>query len=45
MKKKSIVTFCLLVIVAILLNLVAFFGLPGVFGDKFGGMLDANTGI
>lgn len=45
MKNKSIVTFCLLVVVAILLNLVAFFGLPGVFGDKFGGMLDANTGI
>ena len=45
MKNKSIVTFCLLIIVAILLNLVAFFGLPGVFSDKFGGMLDANTGI
>lgn len=45
MKNKSIVTFCLLVVVAILLNLVAFFGLPGVFADKFGGMLDANTGI
>ena len=45
MKKKSIVTFCLLVIGAILLNLVAFFGLPGTFSDKFGGMLDAETGI
>ena len=45
MKNKSIVTFCLLVVVAILLNLVAFFGLPGVFNEKFGGMLDANTGI
>lgn len=45
MKKKSIVTFSLLVIVAILLNLVAFFGLPGVFSDKFGGMLDSDTGI
>ncbi len=45
MKKKSIVTFCLLVIVAILLNLVAFFGLPGVYRDKFGGMLDSETGI
>lgn len=45
MKKKSIVTFCLLVVVAILLNYVAFFGLPGTFADKFGGMLDSNTGI
>ena len=45
MKKKSIVTFCLVVIAAILLNLVAYFGLPGVYNDKFGGMLDANTGI
>ena len=45
MKNKSIVTFCLLIIVAILLNLVAFFGLPGVFGDKFGGMFDAETGM
>lgn len=45
MKKKSIVTFCLLVVVAILLNIVAFFGLPGVFSDKFGGMLDTDTGI
>lgn len=45
MKNKSIVTFCLLIIVAILLNLVAFFGLPGVFSDKFGGMFDAETGM
>ena len=45
MKNKSIVTFCLLIIVAILLNLVAFFGLPGTFSDKFGGMFDAETGM
>ena len=45
MKKKSIVTFCLLIIVAILLNVVAFFGLPGKFSENFGGMLDSETGI
>ncbi len=45
MKKKSIVTFCLLVVVAILLNLAAFFGMPGKFSEKFGGMLDGETGI
>lgn len=45
MKKKSIVTFCLVVVVAVLLNLVAFMGLPGTFADKFGGFLDVNTGI
>ena len=45
MKKKSIVTFCLLVVVTVLLNLVAFFGLPGNYSEKFGGMLDSETGI
>ena len=45
MKKKSIVTFCLVVVVAVLLNLVAFMGLPGTFADKFGGFLDVYTGI
>lgn len=45
MKKKSIVVFSLWVIVAILLNLVAYFGLPGDFKNKFGGMLDSKTGI
>lgn len=45
MKKKSIVTFCFVVVVAIALNLVAFLGLPGAMNSKFGGMLDSNTGI
>lgn len=45
MKKKSIVSFCLLVVIAILLNLVAFFGLPGNMHQKFGGMLNGETGI
>ena len=45
MKKKSIVTFCLVVIVALLLNAVAFFGLPGTLHEKYGGMFDSKTGI
>ena len=45
MKKKSIVSFCLLVVIAILLNLVAFFGIPGNMHQKFGGMLNGETGI
>lgn len=45
MRKKSIVTFCFVVVVAILLNLVAFCGLPGSLKSKFGGMFDDKTGI
>ena len=45
MRKKSIVTFCFVVIVAVLLNLVAFCGLPGSLQSKFGGMFDNETGI
>ncbi len=45
MKKKSIVTFCFVVVLAILLDVVAIFGLPGVLHDKYGGMFDENTGI
>lgn len=45
MKKKSIVTFCLVVVAAIVLNLVAIFGLPNVLHEKYGGMLDPQTGI
>lgn len=45
MKKKSIITFCLVVIVAVLLNLVAFLGLPGGMHENYGGMLNADTGI
>ena len=45
MKKKSIVTFCLVVVAAVLLNVVALFGLPGELSKKYGSMLDADTGI
>ncbi len=45
MKKKSIITFCIVVIAAVLLNLVAFLGLPGGMHENFGGMLNAETGI
>lgn len=45
MKKKSIVSFCILVVVAILLNVVAFLGLPGGMSEKYAGMLDSETGI
>lgn len=45
MKKKSIVTFCLVAVAAILLNVVAIFGLPGTMRAKYSGMLDSNTGI
>lgn len=45
MKKKSIITFCLVVIVAVLLNLIAFLGLPGGMHKNYGGMLNAETGI
>ncbi|MBQ3427518.1 MAG: protein translocase subunit SecD [Clostridia bacterium] len=45
MKKKSIVTFVFVVVAAILLDIVALFGLPGVLHDKYGGMFDENTGI
>jgi protein-export membrane protein SecD len=45
MRKKSIVTFCFVVVIAIALNLVAFLGLPGAMNSKYGGLLDSNTGI
>ena len=45
MRKKSIVTFCFVIVAAVLLNLVAFCGLPGSLQDKFGGMFDDKTGI
>lgn len=45
MKKKSIVTFCFVVVAAVLLNVVAFFGLPSTFSENYGGLLDSNTGI
>lgn len=45
MRKKSIVTFCIVIIAAIALNLVAMFGLPGALSGTYGGMLDSNTGI
>lgn len=45
MKSKSIITLCVVAIVAGLLNFVAFKGLPGNMSKDFGGMLDAETGI
>ena len=45
MKSKSIITLCVVAIVAGLLNFVAFKGLPGNMSKNFGGMLDAETGI
>lgn len=45
MRKKSIFVFCLVVVVAIVLNLVAMFGLPGSLSSTYGGMLDSQTGI
>ncbi len=42
MRKKSIITFCFVVVAAIVLNLVAFFGLPGSLNEKYGGMFSAN---
>ena len=45
MKKKSIVTFCFIVVAAVLLNVVAFFGLPSTLSENYGGLLDSNTGI
>ncbi len=45
MKKKSIVTFCLVAVVAVLLNVVAICGLPGTMSEKYSGMLSSETGI
>lgn len=45
MRKKSIVTLCFVVIIAIALDLVAILGLPGSLSSKYGGMLDSETGI
>lgn len=45
MRKKNIVIFCFVVVAAIVLNLVALFGLPGALSVKYGGMFDSETGI
>lgn len=45
MRKKSIITFCLVVVVAILLNVVAICGLPGEMKSNYGGMFNKDTGI
>lgn len=45
MRKKSIVIFCLVVVAAVVLNVIAIFGLPGALSSKYGGMLDSETGI
>ncbi len=44
MKKKSIVTLCFVVIVAVLLNVVAFYGY-NVAGFTYGGVFDEEKGI
>ena len=44
MKKKSIFILCFMVVIAILLNVVAFFGF-NVAGFKYGGMFDEQKGI
>lgn len=45
MKKKSIFTFCLVVVAAVILNYVAFLGLPGDWKKTYGGFTDKETGI
>lgn len=45
MRKKSIVIFCFVVVLAVILDAVAMFGLPGAMNEKYGGMLDSETGI
>lgn len=44
MKKKSIVTLCFAVIVAVLLNIVAFYGF-NIAGFTYGGVFDEEKGI
>lgn len=44
MKKKSIITLCLVVVIAILLNYVAFFGY-NISGFTYGGIFDTEKGI
>lgn len=44
MKKKSIAALCIVLLIAVLLNYVAFFGY-NIAGFKYGGMLDAENGI
>lgn len=44
MKKKSILTLCLIVVIAILLNYVAFFGY-NISGFTYGGIFDKDKGI
>ncbi len=44
MKKKSIVTLCLIIVLAIALNYVAFIGF-NIAGFSYGGMFDPNRGI
>lgn len=44
MKKKSIITLCIVVIVAVLLNVVAFYGF-NIAGFSYGGVFDEEKGI
>lgn len=44
MKKKSIITLCVVVIVAVLLNVVAFYGF-NIAGFTYGGVFDEEKGI
>ena len=44
MKKKSIITLCVVVIIAVLLNVVAFYGF-NIAGFSYGGVFDEEKGI
>ena len=45
MKKKSVITLVLILILAVILNYVAFFGFSIVGGNFYKGVFDADTGI
>ena len=44
MKKKSIITLCFVVLIAVLINVVSFFGYD-ISGFKYGGIFDEEKGI
>ena len=44
MKKKSIITLCFVVLIAVLLNVVSFFGYD-ISGFTYGGIFDEEKGI
>ena len=44
MKKKSIITLCFVVLIAVILNVIAFYGF-NISGFKYGGIFDEDKGI